>query len=154
LRIEPRCRREASIQRRTRDSEYGHLNERVCSNPERRWLVGGRAVVHVGCNYGKRSPRFKAASLDRRCSWVFHGHRVRHLRSGYGHSRELSGWCRDLRCGSLLRNFADRALVASENFGVGTSDRMKAADAYRDDWRKIPITLIDRTGPFSMSDNA
>jgi hypothetical protein len=76
---------------RPKDSEYGHLDERVCSNLERRWLVAGRAVVNVGCNYGKRSPRFKAASLDRRCSWVFHGHRVRHLRSGYGHSRNFRG---------------------------------------------------------------
>lgn len=48
----------------------------------------GRAVVNVGSNNGKRSPRFRAASLDRRVFWVFHGHRVQHLSSGYGHSRE------------------------------------------------------------------
>jgi hypothetical protein len=122
LRNEPIVAGEKRQSSEGQGTECGHLDEHVCSSLERHWLaVGGRAVVNVGCNNGKRSPRLKAASLGRRGFWVFHGHRVWHLRSGYGHSLEPSGWCCDLRCGSLLRNFADPARVASENFGVETA---------------------------------
>jgi len=51
----------------------------------------------------------------------FYGHSLRHLRSGYCDPGEPFVCRRDLRYGSLLRNFLDPALVASEDFRVGTN---------------------------------
>ena len=82
--------------------------------------IGGGPTAGFGSAPAERSSRYRVARPNGRSLRVFYGHSLRHLRSGYCDPGEPFVCCRDLRCGSLLRNFFDPALVASEDFRVGT----------------------------------
>ena len=63
----------------------------------------------------------------------FYGHSLRHLGSGYCDPGEPFVCRRDLRCGSLLRNFVDPALVPSEDFRLGTRAERGGVVAFNGD---------------------
>ena len=98
--------------------------------------IGGGPVAGFGCALVMRSPRYGVAHPYRRDFLVLYGRSLRHLRSRYCDPGEPLVCCRDLRCGSLLRNLVDPALVASEASGVGTWGEHGGVVALN--WRKWP----------------
>ena len=82
--------------------------------------VGGGPNAGFGGAPAERLSRDRIACTHGRSLRVFYGHSLRHLRPGYCDPGEPFVSSRDLRYGSLLRNFLDSALVASEDFRVGT----------------------------------
>jgi hypothetical protein len=82
--------------------------------------IGGGPIAGFGSAPAERVTGSEVESPHRRSLLVFHGLSLLHLRSDYCDPCESFVCCRDLRCGSLLRNFVDPALVASEDFRLGT----------------------------------
>src|ERR1039458_3779735 len=82
--------------------------------------IGGGPVAGFGSAPAERLSRYRVTRPNGRSLLVFYGHSLRHLRSGYCDAGEPFVCGRNLRNGSLLRNFFDSALVASEDFRVGT----------------------------------
>jgi hypothetical protein len=82
--------------------------------------IGWGPIAGFGSAPAERLSGYRIARPNGRSLWVFYGHSLRHLRSGYCDPGEPIVCCRNLRYSSLLRNFVDPALVVSEDFRVGT----------------------------------
>src|ERR1700693_2110976 len=82
--------------------------------------IGGGPIAGFGSAPAERLSRYRVPRPNGLSLRVFYGHSLRHLRPGYCDPGEPFVSSRDLRYGSLLRNFLDSALVASEDFRVGT----------------------------------
>ena len=93
--------------------------------------IGGGPIASFGDAPAERLSRYRVARPYGRSLRVFYGHSLRHLRFDYRDPGEPFVCCRDLRCGSLLRNFFDPALVvASEDLRVGTWGERGGAVAF------------------------
>jgi hypothetical protein len=82
--------------------------------------IGGGPIAGFGSAPAERLSGYRFARSSGRGVRVLYGFGLQHLSSRYGCLGETLGWHRDLCCGPLLRNSVDPALVASEDFGVGT----------------------------------
>jgi hypothetical protein len=78
------------------------------------WKSVGRPIAGFGPSTAKRVPGSRAANPPGCCVLVSYSPSLRHFRVSHGDPVESSVCSRDLRCGSLLRDFVDPALVASE----------------------------------------
>ena len=92
--------------------------------------IGGGPIASFRSAPPEWSSRYRVARPDGRSLRFFYGHSLRHLRFDYCAPGEPFVCCRDLRYGSLLRNFVDRALVASEDFRIGTWGERGGAVAF------------------------
>jgi hypothetical protein len=76
--------------------------------------IGGRPIAGFGPGIAKRVPGYRAANPPGWSVLVSYSPSLRHFRVSHGDPVESSVCSRDLRCVSLLRDFVDPALVASE----------------------------------------
>jgi len=82
--------------------------------------VSGRPAFGLGRDPAECLPRYGVGCPCRRWPRVFYGHSLQRLRSGYCAPGEPFGGCRQLRCGCLLRNFVDLALVRKRTESAST----------------------------------
>jgi len=92
-------------------------------------MAGGRrTAAGVGGAPAQRLSRYGVARPYRRGLRVLYGFSIRHLSSQYGDLGEALGWCRDLRCGYLLRSLVGSTLLESEDLTVDTDAWAGGAD--------------------------
>src|ERR1700678_382936 len=102
-----------------RNYRYGYLSKSVCYGVG--WYgmeIGRGPIAGFGGALAERSSGYWVARSNGRSLRVFYGSSLRHLCFNYCDPGEPFVCCRDLRSGSLLRNFLDTALVASEDLRV------------------------------------
>jgi hypothetical protein len=76
--------------------------------------ISGRPIAGFGPGIAKRVPGSSAANSPRCSVFVSYGSSLRHFRVSHRDPVQSPVCSRDLRCGSLLRDIVDPALVASE----------------------------------------
>ena len=76
--------------------------------------ISGRPIAGFGPGIAKRVPGSSAANPPRCSVFVSYGSSLRHFRVSHRDPVQSPVCSRDLRCGSLLRDIVDPALVASE----------------------------------------
>lgn len=76
--------------------------------------IGRGPIAGFGGAPAERLSRYRVAHPHGCSLGVSYGDGLRHLRSDYCDAGEPFVCCRDLRCGSLLRNFFDPALVVAD----------------------------------------